>query len=513
VSIACASLPVSVAPPDQVLDAIDARVLQGCYECLLDARGRYDALRSGRARSLVTRRLFAVELLLALRERELALDSSATLGRAAALVPELPPELWAERYVAAVESVPHDRNGWPRSELAHFRQTRAMPASRAADEVAWVRDGPLTGPIAEYLATALECSYGIKPPGSREIGVARPAEGDRPPPLIRYRRAICVAPERAALEALRADVPSFAETSLFLGQIAVATIAEGGGADPHLLVGEALERFPESPAVTYLAALLQQAVGDWNRALVHYDQTIGLKPRHEDAWLGRTVSLTELGRPDQAIDAATRMIDLALDNSDVGLYWRAWNRHVRGALADARADIDALRRRRVSEDILTLAGAIEHDQDDLVEAERDLLAGRRLGRGRNCRAEWYLGSVFVKKRVWGEAATTFEAAMTCYDADVASRQRLLDATEANTTLDPAFSKARTARLREEIQLQRRHQLAAAFNAANFHASSGDLDKARALVTIAAAHPDLGDEVEELNRHIAEVVASRASPRP
>jgi tetratricopeptide (TPR) repeat protein len=451
--------------------------------------------------------LFEVELLIAMRERELALPPSGALTRAADLSADLPPTVDGGRYIAAVESLPHDRHGWPRSEVAALRKTHGMTSDEAAAEASWVRSGPITGPLAQYLAIALDCTYVRRGPAPRDAVDTDPlATGESP--IVRYRRAICGTPDRRALEAIRAAVPAFVETSFFLGQVAVSNIAQGGSGNPHLLVAEALAWMPESPAATYVSAALQHAIADWTRAITFYDQTLALRPVHEDAWLGRTISLTELRRTDEAIDAASRMIRLGLDNVDQALYWRAWNRHAAGDLAGARADIDDARRRRPSEDVLTMSGIIAHDQEDLETARRDLTRAREMGGGRSCRALWYLGSVLVKERIWLDAGETFEAAMACYADDVSSRETAIRSLETNTAVDPAFKKSRLARLGEEIQIQSRQHLAAAFNAASFHALSGDLDKARRFMEVAARDPDLGDEIDELRRHVAAVAASR-----
>jgi tetratricopeptide (TPR) repeat protein len=488
--------------PDTVIADADARVRQGCYDCLLDARDRYRALVEKRAWPTVVRRLFEVELLVAMRERELGLDPTASLSAAAERARQLPATLPAERYLTAVASLPHQRHGWPRSELAAFRQSRGMTPDRGREEAEWVRQGPLGGLFADYLAMSLECAHDPRP-GNTSL-----PPDDARPPILRYRAATCAAAFRPTLEAVRAEVPEFVETSLFLGQTAVATIADGG-ADPHALIAETLQRLPASPAATYLGASLQHVVADWTRAIELYDRTLALKPLHEEAWAGRTVSLTELGRHDEAIDAATRMIDLHLDNAGEALYWRAWNRHARGDLTRARSDIEDARRLRRSEAVLTLAGVIEHDQEELEAAGRDLREARRMARGSNCRADWYLGSVLVKQRQWKEAAPTFEAAMTCYALDVKARENAIRTLEEKAGLDPIFKRSRMARLQSEIQIQRRQQLAAAFNAGNGYALSGDLEKARPLIEVASADPDLGDEIEELRRHMAAVAAARA----
>lgn len=519
-ALGCSPARPPVAAPDTTsIDAADARVREGCYACLLDARSRYDDLVRTRSWPTLVRRRFEVELLIAMRERELGLDPAAALASAAEIARDLPAALSAERYLAAVESLPHDRQGWPRSELSAFRRAKGMTPERARDEAAWIRQGPLAGPVGLYLASALECAHDPRPRAASTPAAGRPpdaaesdAEADDTPPIVRYRAATCGVPDRRALEALRASIPEFVETSFYLGQIAVATIAEGGTGNPHALVAEVLERFPASPAVTFLGAALQHAVMDWTQALALYDRTLALKPGHEEAWAGRMISLTELGRHEEAIDAATRMIDLRLDNVDRAFYWRAYNHHARGELAAARADIEDAKRRRRSEEILTLAGIVAHDQDDLDPAGRDLAEARRMGQGANCRADWYLGSVLVKQRQWKDAAPTFEAAMTCYAADVKDRERAIRMLEAKPDVDPVFKKSRIARLQFEIELQRHQHLAAAFNAANGFAQSGELEKAGRLIDVAAADPDLGDEIDELRRHMTAVAAARRSGR-
>ena len=180
------------------------------------------------------------------------------------------------------------------------------------------------------------------PPSSSGDGSGRsnPSQTEAAPPILAYRVATCGVAHRPALEALRTAVPEFVETSFFLGQIAVPTIADGGAGDPHALVAEALQRLPSPRRPRSSALSLQHAVADWDRAIELYDRTLALKPLHEDAWAGRTISLTELARHGEAIDAATRMIVLKLDNVDQALYWRAWNHHAQGELAAARADIE-----------------------------------------------------------------------------------------------------------------------------------------------------------------------------
>src|SRR4051812_25513356 len=87
---ACASEPIKKLDLS-ALAAADAQVLQGCYDCLLEARATYERVGVGKARPMVVARLFETQLLITLRERELAMDSAASLARARDLAKELPP--------------------------------------------------------------------------------------------------------------------------------------------------------------------------------------------------------------------------------------------------------------------------------------------------------------------------------------------------------------------------------------------------------------------------------------
>ncbi len=91
---ACASVPVAPPPvlSEAELAAADARLAQGCYDCLIDARDRYARLADGPFRASLLPWLFEAELLITARERELDLPAAASLDRARLLAIELPVE-------------------------------------------------------------------------------------------------------------------------------------------------------------------------------------------------------------------------------------------------------------------------------------------------------------------------------------------------------------------------------------------------------------------------------------
>ena len=150
----------------------------------------------------------------------------------------------------------------------------------------------------------------------------------------------------------------------------------------------------------------------------------------------------------------------------------------------------------------------------LGPAERDLQSRTADEQGRNCRAESYLGSVFVKRELWREAAVTFESAMACYQRDIKGRE-----------IDPGHGGAQR-RARRPVQgranrpiaaprsrLNGRGEFAAALNAANFHAATGNLDKAKILIEIAAKDPELSGRGQRSAQATSAGWAARGASRP
>ena len=141
----------------------ESRTLQGCYDCLLEAKAAYAKLAVGAERPQMLVRLFETELLIALREKELALNTEAAsaIGRARALVPELPPTLQAERYIKVVEAVPSDATGLPVAADIAFRRSKVQYVAALDAEIVWLMgaDSVLALPVRQYLALSLDCSY------------------------------------------------------------------------------------------------------------------------------------------------------------------------------------------------------------------------------------------------------------------------------------------------------------------------------------------------------------------
>jgi len=512
----CASVPTR--PQDQAaLAAADELVLRGCYDCLIEARAVYARLAVDRARPSVLPKLFEVDVLLALREKELAVDAAATEARAGQFAAELAGVVDVRRVLALVDLVPPEREGIPHRTLTEWlrAEARRRTVAELEGEVAWLEGAGMSPVLTGYLRLSVMCHFRRTGRFRDDIerivdGVLDPAA--QAPPVLRYRAATCTGLRATALTAVLADEPRFVEAHYYLGRAAVPMVQRRGNvADVRAPLEVAYGRFPQSPAVTYLNAQFNQLIGDCRMGLRFYDETLALWPQHENGLLGRAVCLTFLEQNDEAIRTATALIDMQADNRGEAYYWRAWNHWHLQALSAARRDIEAAKALRSNGDIHTLAGQIEHDEGDLESAETDLRTARSLSFGEtNCTAAWYLGLVLMKKERWRETAETFEEAMRCYESRVAESEAGLTQIRDTPDLDEDFRARQIAGFEAAIREDRSQYHAAAFNAANHFVRAGDITRARPLVEIAAREPSLADLVRQLREYIKLPVRSSAA---
>jgi hypothetical protein len=492
----------------------ETRVLQGCYDCLLEAKATYEQLATGARRPEFLTRLFEVELLIALREKELSIDATAALARARAIAAELPPAIGAARYLAVADAVPPDETGWPIARSAAFRRSKATYVAGLDNEIAWLMgDASLQLPVRQYLALALDCNFfrRARPPSQvPAAGLAATPQAPRQivldqipkdaPTIVQYRLGFCGNIQRGPLERAHKEEPRYAEAAYFLARLDVSRASETGASSARPLLAEALARFPNSPAVTYLAGNYQQLIGDCKAALPYYDQTLAIEPVHDNALLGRTICFASLKRFDDSIAAATHMIGIPSSHLAEAYYWRAWVRHYLKDLPQARADIDRAKQILSSNDIHRLAGVIEYDQDDLPNADKDLNAAKQMYNGQyDCVARWYLGLLEMKRERWVLSAANFEDSMGCYERAAYVARAGLQKMLAAENVDPEFKARQIAGFEAAIKEDTSQQYAAAFNAANHYARGGDPAKARTLLEIAARDPALEARVAELRK--------------
>jgi hypothetical protein len=482
----------------------DELIRQGCYDCLLDARALYAGVPAA-ARRPVLPRIFEVELLLALREKELALDETATMARAAAIAAELGPfdspdapgagpAANASRYLAIVDAVPADETGTPRvaRRLPPIVAGRGERDAYLAETFSVLRGSALTPIVREYIELAVVCEI------ASDRAPARNAPATTSP-LLLYRRAICGNPiDATALEQVRAAVPRFAEASLFLGRSAMSTLVGSDGSRVRMLLEDAYARFPDSPAVTLHLATVAQATGDCRRAESFFTETLVLRERHESARLGRAICRTYLSNIAGAIADTDVLIESSAYNRADAHYWRAWNRRARKELASARTDIESARALLYNARVLTLAGMIEHDQQEFDKAREDLTRAREMD-SRECQARWYLGLVGYGTEQWEASAAGFADAADCYAGQIAETERQRDAMAKRDDVSEEFRARQIAGFNAAIAEDTSQKSAADLNAAINYARAGNVEQATTYMKRAAVDPERRTIVEDLRQ--------------
>ena len=490
-ALGCSARKAGVAAPDSGV-WIEEFVRQGCYDCLLDARRAYEQL-STRSPAALSR-VFEIDLLLALREKELSIDTTATLTHAESLVPRLTTlsasakataDQPADRMLAIVKVIPEDAGG-----------RRLLPPTKESGEqlesmLAAIDSSPFSVEFKSYMKLSVQCgrlNADPPPPGA--------ADGA---PLLMYRRAICGGTIRAdQLRAVRTAVPRFVEASFFLGHVAMAALFRTDGTQARTLFEQAYTRFPNSPTIAFELGTVFQATGECRPAETLFGRVLELRAAHEEARLGRAVCRTYLSRNEEAIADATVLIDARAGNRGDAYYWRAWNRRYLKQIELARADIDQARALRYNARVLTLAGQIEYDQQQFDVARRDLETARDLD-PRECDAPWYLGLVEVAVERWPPGATAFVAAAGCYDALVKDSQRFRDEMAARKDVSEAFRTRQLAGFDAAIADDSTRRSASELNAAINYGRAGDLPNATVYMKRAWVDPQRRVAVEDLRQ--------------
>ena len=136
---------------DQRHDA-DSSAQDGCYDCLLRARDAYQRLIVDCHSSQLLVRLFDTQLLVTLRERELAIDDEASMAAAERLAARLPATANASRYLGMVAAIRPDAEGMGESRVARTSEDVIRAELAWLD---WTLRRAFDGPDAEAVKPEL----------------------------------------------------------------------------------------------------------------------------------------------------------------------------------------------------------------------------------------------------------------------------------------------------------------------------------------------------------------------
>ena len=408
-------------PPSPVAE-IDALVRQGCYRCLESA---FNAASAAGLREKV----YETAVLLAARSKELGLDWGPWVARAHEALP--PGSGWTI-YLDVVQGLQDDPLSGDRDVLLTEEFERRRPRDVYDRWHAALATAPGSPLVGAYLHLALACRPRQTQGREEAIAAVLARLGDVP--LLQYRAALCggeAAPARLAA-VWDADT-AFVDAHLDLGRFILQNRVQPGFEEGLRHLQSARAAFPASPVMPSLIAELHQAREDWPEALEVFNVVLALVPTHRDALLGRTISLSHLLRYDEAVAAATRLIDLGNWFIGQAYYWRAWNELQLKRIPEARADADEAKALTVNAQTFVLSGLIEWVQQHLDPAEEEFQRALDMDYGQ-CDAAFYLGGVRAEKRNWPESLAAFQHAQQCFELSVTVRSEAvakLSATEAS----------------------------------------------------------------------------------
>ena len=489
-ALSCApkARPAVAAPLD--LAPADAWSEAGCYRCLQQAIELYDRSLASPAPPPGTReKAFVTTVLLALREKEIGLEATPWLERAARLA--IPAE---QRYLDIASRLPWTNAG----TSADFEPPRQPLPIALAPAI----DVPESGPhpiLDQYLLVAVACATGARgltAEHERRLDLSRPA--------VRYRVGLCGANRRPLLDAVVAADPRFVEAWFFIGRYEMAAGVTPMGttrvASRDWLVRSvppltaAHEGLPESPIVTTVLAGLMRSRTELVRALALYDGALEIRPTQRDALLGRVITLSYLKRPDEAIATTTRMIELGTWHIGSAYYWRAWNQYQKGQLVAAAADVAAARRLLLNDDVMTLSGMVAYDQKRPADARKDFEGALQMNSAR-CIARWYLGVLDLDEEAWAAAVGEFSPAGECFERTAQSVRA--EIAQLPPDLPIEARQQQTESFDEAIADSLRQAGRSFFNAAQASLRIGDRSGARAHLQAAASYEEMRERAEAL----------------
>lgn len=421
----CAARPHAVSTaPDPAPDPreLPALIEQGCHACLVTAYDR--SVARGAADTA-----FEAATLLVLRSKELGLPSAEWLARARALAASDA----AAAYLDIVDVIPQDRLSADREGLFDLRR-RAKAKASIERWRATLQTGPHSAAFRAYLDVSLVCSFG------RLSEDARSYSGTLDPvvltPLYRFAIGHCDSSQRARMTSLRDDVPAFVDAEYALARYALEDPVAPDPEDALRRLHAAAAAFPESPAVPIWIGNIHRAWEEWAPAVDAFDRALAVAPDHPDALVGRAVSLSQLGRSDEAIAAATRVIDIGQWQLGEAYYWRAWNRLRLDQLDDARRDVDRARSLMSNSRVFVLSGVIEWRLKQLTAAAHNFEQALTMDFG-ECEAAFNLGVVRDELGRQRDAFGAFKQAGQCNDLSIALREEAIAKVRAGTGTDTA----------------------------------------------------------------------------
>jgi tetratricopeptide (TPR) repeat protein len=477
-------------PGAPLLNLTDRLIRAGCLDCLLEAgqlprlsqpsgRGREDLLGSAR-----------LEVLIAIRERELGLDDSGHLVRARELLAtnaRLSESL--HQLVNIAELLPTRVDGASLDDAT----LRRRQAARTGHEsyVAFLETEADRDVLSAYLWLSFNCAYSAPDRAKLSAWLAAVPTW-RDTPLMVYRAATCGVVDLVALERLLESDLRFGELHYFMA-LATPPAAEIDLTVPHL--DRALAWRSDWSTAVFARANAHFEREAFDEALADFDRLLSLRPNSPDALLGRVRALTHLARYEEALRTSDELLALGQWYIGDARFWRALNELQLGRLEPAWAEIELAAALLVNADVPKLAGIVATRRHELeIARQRFQEAWRR--NPRDCETAFHLGNVLSQQRAWTRAAEVYSETIACADADA---QRLAEEINGLRTVDASseYRRREIGRREEQIAAGRQMRAAGWFNTAVGYFNLSRFDDARLAAEQVRDDPVYGRQARAL----------------
>jgi len=468
---------------------------QGCYACLKESLAIFERLGQAKVQPAgLAEKAFDTALLIAVREKELGIpaDDSMAAARKRVVASRQP-------VLDAAELIIGDSTGLD-PEMRSFVTGRNRPAVEPENPKRRALDAfAQTDLTAKYVALAVDCEQQklIESVDMKALTAAYSGS-----PLMQFRLATCPRPAGPNIAAIRENDPRWVDTVYWEGRREMVA-SLGNAIDLSKVIGlygQGREGFPSSTMLAMAWSNANLSAEEFAAALSGFDDVIKRYPTHRDALNGRMQSLSYLMRHDEAIAAATRLLDLGTWHIPDANYWRAWNRYQIKEYDSAWTDVENAIKGVSNSRVYMLAGLIAYARKQLQTAVDRFDTAFAADAGA-CDAVWMSGLVSIDMDELAIAAPKFARSMTCFTSAASglrqARAQLDQMIQKRGSPATARDQRNLDRLQRDADTAELKSAQSAFNGSQCYARTGNKGLALNLIDVAIAHPGMSEKATAL----------------